>query len=83
MIDDENYIIADSYFEFKYNETASINWRNISALQFDQSTGLPCNTNDPTREILQNLEDIAFVDINKERNTRWISQEGRTALSIL
>jgi hypothetical protein len=30
VIDDENYIIADSLFEFKYNENASINWRNLS-----------------------------------------------------
>ncbi len=32
VIDDENYIIADSYFQFKYDESASINWRNISSL---------------------------------------------------
>jgi hypothetical protein len=32
---------------------------------------------------LQNIEDVAFADINKERNTRWISHEGRSALTIL
>jgi len=52
MIEDENYILADSYFEFKYNENANVNWRNISSLQFDHQTGLPFNLNDPTREIL-------------------------------
>ena len=80
MIDDENYVIADSLFEFKYNENSTINWRNISALQFDSSTGLPSNRSDPTREILQNIEEVAYTDINRERNTRWISQDGRIAL---
>jgi hypothetical protein len=30
VIDDENYVVADSLFEFKYDENATINWRNIS-----------------------------------------------------
>jgi len=32
VIDDENYVIADTLFEFKYDENSTINWRNISAL---------------------------------------------------
>lgn len=55
VIDDENYIIADTLFEFKYHETSSINWRNISTLQFDNTTGLPYNLSDPTRELLLNI----------------------------
>lgn len=36
VIDDDNYILADSLFEFKYLESATINWRNISGLSFDK-----------------------------------------------
>ena len=38
---------------------------------------------DPTKEILQNIEDISYVNLNKERNTRWISDEGRKALTVM
>ena len=32
VYDDENYILADSLFEFKWDSKQSINWRNISCL---------------------------------------------------
>ncbi len=83
IVDDQNYIITDELFQFKQDKNAQINWRNISSLTFDSDTGLPCNLMDPTKEILQNIEDISYVDLNKERNTRWISDEGRKALTVM
>ena len=82
VYDDENYILADSLFEFKWDSKQSINWRNISCLQFDPATGL-LNKEDATRDILQNLDQIATVDLQKERNTRWISEEGRNAMTVM
>lgn len=64
-IDDQNYITTDSYFQFKTMTDVSLNWRNISTIVYDPQTGLPTNCgDDPTREILQNLEAVSFVDLN-------------------
>ena len=52
VFDDENYILSDSYFQFKYEQDSQINWRNISAMRFHPITGLPEWTDDPTRDIL-------------------------------
>jgi len=38
---------------------------------------------DPTRSILMNLESIAHTDLDKERNTRWISHEGKHAMKVM
>lgn len=51
VYDDENYILASSLFEFKWDSKQSINWRNISSLQFDPYTG-QLNKEDATRDIL-------------------------------
>ena len=45
--------------------------------------GMPAWTEDPSKDILINLDSIAFTDLNKERNTRFISQEGRHAVKLL
>jgi hypothetical protein len=51
---------------------------------FDNQSGLLVNCgDDPTREILSNLEAVSFCDLNQERNTRWISDEGRQAATVL
>jgi hypothetical protein len=82
MYDDEHYILADSLFEFNWDSKQSINWRNISCLQFDAATGMLCQ-DDATRDILLNLDQIATADLRKERNTRWISEEGRNAMTVM
>ena len=82
VIDNENYILSDSYFRFKYDSDSQINWRNISGMKFSNK-GAPLWTDDPTRDILVNLESIAYTDLNKERNTRFISEEGRSAAKLL
>ena len=51
VYDDEHYILADSLFEFKWDSKQSINWRNISCLQFDPATS-QLNKEDATRDIL-------------------------------
>lgn len=79
----QDYFIAtDTPFSFEYKPSQKINWRNISALVFDPTTGHPANK-DPTRDILLNLEDLMFTDIDQDRNTRWVSQEGKDALTVL
>ena len=83
VIDDDNYILSDSYFQFKFEKDREINWRNISVMSFHPITGMPNWTDDPSRDILMNLEDVAFTDLSKERNTRFISSEGRQASKIL
>ena len=51
---------------------------------YDNQSGLPVNCgDDPTREILSNLEAVSFCDLNQERNTRLISDEGRQAATVL
>lgn len=35
VIDDENYILSDSYFSFQFDEQQRINWRSIGSLHFD------------------------------------------------
>ena len=38
---------------------------------------------DPSRDILRNLDDIAFTNLDQERNTRWISKEGKQAVKVM
>lgn len=88
MFDDENYILSDSYFAFKWDQDQSINWRNIGALQFDPASGTllegaSANASDPANDILMNIEQIAYTDLDKERNARWISRDGRQAEKVL
>ena len=52
-------------------------------MNFHPVTGMPNWTDDPTRDILMNLEAVAFTDLDKERNTRFISLEGRHAAKVL
>ena len=78
-----DYIITDSFFKFQQKKI-SLNWRDISSIIYDRESGLPTNCGeDPTRDILQNLESVAMCDLSQERNTRWISEEGRRAMQIL
>ena len=82
VIDGESYILSDSSFKFRYDQDQQINWRNISSMSFNQ-TGKPTWTEDPSRDILVNLDALAYTDLNKERNTRFISAEGRQAAKVL
>lgn len=52
-------------------------------MSFNQTNGKPTWTEDPSRDILVNLDALAFTDLNKERNTRFISAEGRQAAKVL
>ena len=45
---------------------------------------MPTNCgDDPTKEILLNINSIAYADLNKERNTRWMSDAGKSAMVIM
>ena len=35
VYENENYILADTNFEFKWDSQQTINWRNINSLHFD------------------------------------------------
>ena len=83
VIDDENYILSDSYFNFKRDEQQRINWRSIGSLHFDEQTGIIDNSYEPTNDILMNIEQVAYTDLDKERNSRWIGEDGRKATKIL
>lgn len=43
---------------------------------------MPLNE-DPTRDILTNLDSIAYTELESERNTRWISCEGKAAMKVM
>jgi len=83
VLDDENFILSDSYFNFQFDEQTRINWRNIGALHFDAATGTIDNSYEPVNDILLNIDQLAFVDLDRERNTRWIGQDGRKAAKAL
>ena len=57
-------------------------------MQFDPATGTlaegaSANASDPTNDILMNLEPIAYTNMDRERNTKKISRDGRHAEKIL
>jgi hypothetical protein len=52
-------------------------------MRFHPITGLPEWTDDPTRDILINLDALAYTNLDRERNTRFISSEGRDAAKVL
>ena len=83
VIDDENYILSDSYFRFKFDREEPMNWRAIGSLHFDQTTGLIDNSMEPAADILMNMDQVAYTNLDKERNARWISNEGRQIEKIL
>ena len=83
VIDDENYILSDSYFNFKWDEQQRINWRSIGSLHFNEQTGIIDNSYEPTNDILMNIEQVAYTNLDKERNSRWIGEDGRKATKIL
>lgn len=56
VIDDQNYILSDSYFKFQFDQESQINWRAIGALHFDETTGVIDSSHEPTNDILMNLE---------------------------
>ena len=41
------------------------------------------NSYEPANDILLNIEQVAYTNLDKERNTRWIGNEGRKAAKIL
>ena len=83
VIDDQNYILSDSFFKFQFDENQRINWRSIGSLHFDETTGVIDNSYEPANDILLNIEQVAYTNLDKERNTRWIGNEGRKATKIL
>lgn len=83
VIDDENYILSDSYFNFQWDQQQRINWRNIGSLHFDEQTGVIDNSYEPVNDILLNIESVAYTNLDKERNARWIGEEGRKATKVL
>ena len=83
VIDDEQYILSDSYFKFKFDREEPMNWRAIGSLHFDQTTGLIDNSMEPAADILMNMDQVAYTNLDKERNARWISNEGRQIEKIL
>jgi len=48
-----------------------------------QPNGIPTWTDDPSKDIMINLDSVAYTDLNKERNTRFISNEGKQAAKVL
>ena len=83
VIDEENYILSDSYFNFQFDEQQRINWRNIGSLHFDDQTGVIDNSYEPINDILLNMEQVAYTNLDKERNSRWIGEDGRKATKML
>ena len=86
VYDNENYILSDSYFAYKWDQEQSINWRGIGSLTFDLCSGtldIDGATTDPATSVLNHLEELAYTDLDKERNTRWISHDGRQAAKIM
>ena len=35
VIDDQNYVLSDSYFAFHWDKEKHINWRAVGSLHFD------------------------------------------------
>ena len=56
VIDDENYILSDSYFNFQFDDQKRINWRSVGSLHFDEETGVIDNSYEPANDILLNIE---------------------------
>ena len=83
VMDEENYILSDSYFKFKWEEQQRINWRAIGSLHFDEQTGIIDSSYEPANDILLNIDQVAYTNLDKERNSRWIGEEGRKVTKIL
>lgn len=83
VIDDDNYILSDSYFNFGFDEQKRINWRSVGSLHFDEATGVIDNSYEPANDILLNIEQVAFTNLDRERNSRWIGADGRKAVKVL
>ena len=60
-----------------------MNWRSIGSLHFDESTGILDNSMEPAGDILMNIDQVAYTNLDKERNARWISGEGRKIEKVL
>ena len=83
VIDDENYILSDSYFNFQFDDTQRINWRSIGSLHFDEQTGVIDSSYEPANDVLMNIEQVAYTNLDKERNARWIGEDGRKVVKTL
>jgi len=78
VFDNENYIISDKLFKFEFDKQKKINWRNISKADLRALTN-----GEDLSDILMNIEDIAYCDIDDERNTSWVSHEGKEAMKVM
>jgi hypothetical protein len=78
VFDQDNYIISDRLFQFHFDSDRRINWRNISRANLQA-----LYHGDDLSDILLNIEDIAFCDLEQEKNCSWISGEGREAMKVM
>lgn len=78
IFDDENYIISDKLFKFNFDSERRINWRNISRVDLRA-----LSNGENFSDIFHNIEDIAHTDLDAERNTKWISNEGKDAMLVM
>ncbi len=78
VFDDQNYIISDKLFKFSFDNEKRINWRNIARVDLRALTN-----GEDLNDIFHNIEDIAHTNIHEERNTKWISPEGRDVMTIM
>ena len=56
VMDEQDYILSDSYFKFRFDREEPMNWRSIGSLHFDESTGILDNSMEPAGEILMNID---------------------------
>ena len=82
IYDENNYVIADKLFECTWQKRSVVNWGQIASLNFENESGLLADE-DPTRDILQNMDAIAHADLNADKQTRWISNEGKSAMKVM
>ena len=78
VFDDENYIVSDKLFKFNFDNETRINWRNIAKVDLRALAN-----GEDLSDIFLNIEDIAHTNIHQEKNTKWISPEGRDAMTIM
>ena len=55
----------------------------MGVLHFDEQTGVIDNSYEPVNDILLNIEQVAYTNLDKERNCRWIGEDGRKAAKFL
>lgn len=82
---DGEYLVVDKPFKFEYDHNSKINWRSISTLNIEQlqTFGNLFDEQGGLSDILMNAKDISTFNLNKDRNCRYISQEGKQAMKLM